>query len=139
MRKVTRILKGIGLFLLVITWCAVQTVIGALLTISLLPFSRVQRYRGMIVLYHPFRYTFSLGTFAFISDRTEDGLRVRGRMYGHFVQSCVCGPYFFFVVTFPQLIVRIPAIRKRRAERGISTSDLFSDKHAVRFAARFGE
>ena len=116
-----------------------QTIVGALVAIVFLPFSRVQKYRGMIVLYHPFAYTIALGTFAFVSDRASDARHVRGRVYGHFVQSCLFGPLFFFVVSLPQLFVRIPWIRRYRAERGVEPTDLYTDRQAARCAARFGE
>jgi len=134
-----RVAKGCGLFLLSITWCALQTVIGALLALSLFPCARAQKYRGMIVIYHPFAFTFSLGTFAFVSDRVEAPREARGKMYGHYLQSLLYGPIFFFVVSLPQLFVRIPAIRRHRAERDLSPSDIFANRQAARLQARFGE
>ena len=139
MEKLKRLGKSIGLFLLSVTWCALQTVIGALIAAVLLPTSRTQRYRGMVLLYHPYSFTFSLGTFAFVSDGVDRPREARGRMYGHYLQSLLYGPVFLFVVSLSQLIVRIPALRLRRAERDLAPEDQFFDRQAARFASRFGE
>ena len=139
MEKVKRGLIGFGLFLAAITWCVLQTVIGALLAFGLLPTSRAQRYRGMVVIYHPYAFTFSLGTFAFVSDRVERPRTIRSRMYGHYLQSLVYGPIYFFVVSLSQLFVRIPAVKSHRAERDLSPSDAFVERQALRFAENAGE
>ena len=139
MNKAKRSIKGCGLFLLSVTWCALQTVLGALLAVALLPSSRVQKYRGMIVVYHPFSFTFSLGTFAFVSDRAEDPRGVRGRMYGHYVQSLLYGPAFLFVISLSQLFVRIPSVRRRRAERDLAPEDVFAERQARGLAEKAGE
>lgn len=131
--------RGFGLFLLSITWCALQTVVGAFFSLWILPTSRTQRYRGMIVVYHPYSFTFSLGTFAFVSDRVPHSRTIRAEMYGHYLQSLVYGPLFFFVVSCSQLFVRIPVVKTHRAERGITPSDVFADRQAKRFAERSGE
>lgn len=132
-------IKKAGLLLLAISWCALQTAVGVLLALCLLPFSRLQRYRGMIVVYHSFSRTFSLGTFAFVSNGVERPREIVGKMYGHYVQSLLYGPFFFFVVSLPLLFVRIPAVKLRRAERGISPTDLYADRQAKRFAQKAGE
>jgi len=139
MEKAEKTFKGIGLFLLSITWCALQTVVGCLFALCLLPTSRTQRYRGMVVFYHPFSFTFSLGTFAFVSDRVERPREIRGKLYGHYLQSLAYGPAFFFVVTLSQLVVRIPSLKLYRAERGLSPEDIFADRQAARLALKFGE
>ena len=139
MNKAKRFAKGCGLFLLSVTWCALQTVIGAILALALLAVSRTQRYRGMIAVYHPYAFTFSLGTFAFISDRAEGAREVRGRMYGHYLQSLIYGPVFFFVVSLSQLFVRIPSVRRHRAERDLAPEDIFAERQAGGLAARAGE
>ena len=134
-----RALKKFFLFLISITWCAQQTALGFLIMLFLLPGSRVRKYRGMIVVYHSHSFTFSLGTFAFVSNRVEFPRKATGRMYGFFVQSLLYGPFFFVVVILPQLIVRIPAVKRHRAERGLAPTDLFVDRQAARFQARYGE
>ena len=139
MEKAERSIKGLGLFLLSITWCALQTVVGALFAFGLLPTSRAQRYRGMILIYHPYGFTFSLGTFAFVSNRVPHPRTIRGRMYGHYLQSLLYGPVFFFVVSCSQLFVRIPAVKARRAERDLAPSDVFADRQALRLAEKSGE
>lgn len=139
MSKVGKIAKGCGLFLLYVTWCALQTFVGALLALVLLSVSRAQLYRGMIVIYHPLDLTFSLGTFAFVSNGAEDARDARGRMYGQYLQSLIYGPLFLFIVVLPQLIVRIPCIKKRREERGIGPTDLFVRRQARRLRLRAGE
>ena len=131
--------KRWGLFCIALTWCVLQTVIGGLFALCLLPTSRTQRYRGMIVLYHPLSFTFSLGTFAFVSDRADRPREARGRMYGHYLQSLLYGPFFLFLVSLSQLIVRFPALRHHREERGLMPEDWYFDRQAVMFAARFGE
>ena len=139
MEKAKKALKGLGLFLLSITWCVLQTLVGALFAFGLLPTSRAQRYRGMVVIYHPYGFTFSLGTFAFISNRVDRPRTIRGRMYGHYLQSLAYGPIFFFVVSLSQIFVRIPAVKAHRAERDITPSDVFADRQALRFAEKSGE
>ena len=139
MAKAKKTIKGVGLFLIAISWCAVQTVIGCLFALCLLPLSRVQRYRGMILVYHPFSRTFSLGTFAFVSNGVERPREITGKMYGHYLQSLLYGPVFFFIVSLPQLFVRIPSIKRRRAERGVTPDDLVAERQSARLAARLGE
>ena len=137
--RIKRSLIGLGLFLLSITWCALQTMIGFLICLVLLPFSRLQNYRGMIVLYHPFSFTFSVGTFAVVSNGTAVPREICGKMYGHYVQSLLYGPFYLFAVAIPQLIVRIPFIRIHREERGLYPEDLYTDRQAAMLQARFGE
>ena len=139
MSKVGKTAKGCGLFLLSVTWCALQTVVGALLALCLLPVSRAQNYRGMIVMYHPLGATFSLGTFAFVSDGAEHPRDARGKMYGHYLQSLLYGPLFLFLVILPQLIVRIPPIKTHRAERGLTPNDLFPCRQAARLQSRYDD
>ena len=139
MEKAKKIVIGFGLFLLSITWCVLQTVVGALFALGLMPVSRTQKYRGMILVYHPYGFTFSLGTFAFVSNRVPHPRTIRGRMYGHYLQSLVYGPLFFFVVSATQLFVRIPAVKALRAERDLIPNDVFVDRQAARFAAKAGE
>ena len=139
MEKASKTIKGILLFLLSVTWCVLQTVIGALLALALLPRARFQKYRGMVVLYHPYSFTFSLGTFAFISEGAEHPRAVRGRLYGYYVQSLIFGPLFLFVDCLPQLVVRAPIVKRRRAERGIRPEDLCTDRQAARLQAKVGE
>lgn len=139
MEKAKRTIIGFGLFLLSVTWCALQTVFGALLTLGLLPTSRTQFYRGMILVYHPYDFTFSLGTFAFVSDRVPYPRTIRGKMYGHYLQSLIYGPIFLFVCVFPALFVRIPSVARRRAERDLTPSDTFPCRQARRLAEKAGE
>lgn len=139
MRKLTRIGKGLGLLLLSVTWCALQTVVGAFLALCLFPTSRVQKYRGMIVVYHRFGGTFSLGTFAFISNGVHEPRKARGEMYGHYLQSLAYGPAFFFLVSLSQLYVRIPCVWRHRAERDLTTENIYWERDARRLAARAGE
>ena len=139
MEKAKKGVKGFGLFLLSVTWCALQTVIGALFALGLMPSSRTQRYRGMIVVYHSFGFTFSLGTFAFVSNRVPHPRTIRAELYGNYLQSLLYGPAFFFAVSLPRLFVRIPCVKMRRAERGISPTDLYADRQAKRFAEKAGE
>ena len=134
-----KLLKSMLLFLAAITWCALQTVVGGIMALVLLPNARFSRYRGMIIVYHPFSFTVALGTFAFISNRVEYPRTAAGRAYGFFVQSLILGPFYLFAVILPQLIVRIPFIKKYRAERGISPTDLFTDRQAAYLQARLGE
>ena len=134
-----KVYTSFSLFFTYITWGIVQTILGALLTLFLLPRARVRIYCGMIVVYHKYSFTFSLGTFAFVSDRCEFPRKAVGRMYGFYVQSIFYGPLFLFAVILPQLIVRISPIKRYRAERGIAPTDLFSDRQAARLQARYRE
>ena len=138
MEKLKEIGKKVGSFLLAITWCAVQTVIGCLFALCLLPTSRVHRYRGVILVYHPYARTFSLGTFAFVSDRVPMPREARGRMHGYYLLSLICGPFLFFVLSLPQLFVRIPAVKRYRAERDLTERDIFAERKAEELEGRFG-
>ena len=139
MEKMKRIGEKVGSFLLAITWCAVQTVIGCLFALCLLPTSRAHRYRGMILLYHPYACTFSLGTFAFVSDREPMPREAKSRMYGYHLLSMIWGPFFFFVLSLPQLFVRIPAIKRYRAERDQGERDIYAERRAALLCARYGK
>lgn len=134
-----KVLKGILLCIAALTWCVLQTVIGWMIALVLLPKARVLKYRGMIVIYHPYSFTFSLGTFAFISDRAEFPREATGKAYGFYLLSLVYGPFYIFVVTLSRLIVRIPRIKRYREERGIAPTDLFADRQAAALQARCGE
>ncbi len=139
MEKSKKVFKGILLFLLAVTWCVLQTVIGAVVALVVFPKARFQKYRGMVVVYHPYAFTFSLGTFAFVSEGAEHPRTARGRLYGHYVQSLIYGPLFLLVVCLPQLIVRTPLVKRYRAERDIRPEDLFADRQAARLQERVGE
>lgn len=139
MEKVRKGIIGFGLFLLSVTWCAVQTAIGALFALGLMPTSRTQKYRGMIVVYHPYGFTFSLGTFAFVSDRVAHSRTIRAEMYGHYLQSLLYGPIFLFVVPLTLLFVLIPAVKAHRAERDLTPSDVFAIRQARRLSEKSGE
>ena len=139
MRRAERFFKGIALLLLNVIWCAPSTAIGAVLAILLLPFSRASKYRGMIVLYHPFSFTLRLGAFAFISDRVPSPESARGNAYGHYLASCVWGPLFLFVITIPSFLIRVPSAERKRAERGASRLDLYPERFPASLAKRFGE
>ena len=138
-RRLKRIASGVLHFVMAVTWCALQTAVGFLSALCLLPFSRMQHYRGMVLVYHPFRMTFSLGTFAFVSDGVEHPRGIEGRMYGYYIQSLIYGPAFFFVVSLSQIVVRIPPIERYRAERGLSPERIFVERQARRLSARVGE
>lgn len=93
----------------------------------------------MILVYHPFSFTFSLGTFAFVSERAEHPRDMSGRMYGYYALSLAYGLLYFLVIALPRLFVRIPPIARHRAERGLSPEDFFADRQAARMQAFFGE
>ena len=139
MRRAERFFKGVGLFFLNVIWCAPSTAIGLLLAVFLFPFSSVAKYRGMIALYHPVGFTLRLGAFAFISNRVAAPEKARGIAYGFYLASCFWGPLFLFVITIPGFIIRIPFIERRRAERGLSRSDFYSERFSAKLAKRFGE
>jgi len=139
MESAKRFFKGILLFLLSVTWCVIQTLAGAVAALLLCPKSRFQKYRGMIIVYHPYAFTVSLGTFALVSNGVENPRTIRGRMYGHYAQSLIYGPFFVLAVLLPQLLVRIPCVKRYRAERGIAPHDLFVNRQAARLQARMGE
>ena len=131
--------KSILLFLISVSWCALQTLIGGVFALVLLPKARITKYRGMIIVYHPFGFTFSLGTFAFISDRVEQPRTIAGKSYGFFVQSLLYGPFFLLLIVLPRIFVRIPCIAEYRAERGILPTDLYTDRQAAYLQMRAGE
>lgn len=139
MEKAGKVCKGILLLLLAVSWCVMQTTVGTLIALILLPKARYQKYRGMIIVYHPYAFTFSLGTFAFVSDGVEHPRTIRGKMYGYYVQSLLLGPFFLFAVILPKLIVRIPPIKRYRAERDLIPEDIFPCRQAARLQSRYGE
>ena len=139
MRKAERFFKGIGLFLLNVTWCAPGTALGLVLALFLLPFSRAALYRGMIAVYHPCSFTLRLGAFAFISNRAVSPEKARGNAYGYYLASLAWGPLFLFVITVPGYIVRLPSVLRRRLERGLSPEDAYPVSFPARLAKRFGE
>ena len=139
MEKFLRILKGAGLVLLAVTWCALQSLAGALLALAIIPFSRREIYRGMVTVYHRFSLSFSLGFFAFVSDSAEGAKGVRSHLYGHFLQSCILGPFYLFTVSLCQLIVRIPPLKRHRLERGKTVDDTIAERTAESLRTYFGE
>ena len=131
-----KVLKGILLFLLAVSWCILQTLVGGVIALVLLSKARFRKYRGMVAVYHPYSFTFSLGTFAFISEKAESPRTVTDKQYGFYLLSCVYGPFYLLVVSLAQLVVRIPRIKKYRAERGIEPTDLFADRQAAYLYSR---
>ena len=139
MSTVLKLAKKIGLLLWNVTWCALQNVVGALISIPVLFVSKKTVYRGMLVFYHRFGFTFSVGAFAFISAASHGAGQARSHLYGHYLQSCICGPAYLFLVSIPQLFVRIPPLKRHRLERGKTEHDIFAEKTALSLSARFGE
>jgi len=139
MRNVFRVLKCVGIALLSVTWCVLQTLIGAVLFLVFLPGGRVTTYRGMLIVYHRYRISFSLGVFSFISNKADNARFVRSHMFGHFLQSCIFGPIYLFAVVLPQLILRIPSVKRRRLERGKTPDDAIFERKAIALATRAGE
>ena len=131
-----KVLKGILLFLLAVSWCILQTVVGGVIALVLLSKARFRKYRGMVAVYHPYSFTFALGTFAFISEKAELPRTVTDKQYGFYLLSCVYGPLYLFVVSLSQLFVRIPRVKKYRAERGVEPTDLFADRQAAYLLSR---
>lgn len=139
MGKFFHVLKGIMIALLSVSWCALQTLVGAVLFLVFLHGGKVTTYRGMVVLYHRARFSFSLGVFCFISNKAENAGIVRSHMFGHFLQSCIFGPFYLFVVTLPQLVLRIPMVKRRRLERGKTPEDVLIERKAASLATLAGE
>ena len=139
MRKILHVLTTVGIVLLSLTWCIIQTLIGAIFFLVLLFGGRVTHYRGMVVTYHRIGISFSLGVFAFISNKAPGANKALGHLYGHFLQSCILGPFYLFTVVLSQLVVRIPFIMRRRLERGKTVDDTLAERTAAKLASSFGE
>ena len=90
-------------------------------------------------MYHNGALSFCLGVFCFISNRAAGAAGIRSHLYGHFLQSCIFGPFYLFTVIASQLFVRIPFIRRRRMERGKDVTDTIVERKAAELSARAGE
>jgi len=101
-------LKHIGIFIINITWGAVQTLIGFAVFLALIARSHYW-YKGSIVTVKEGKWGgISLGAFLFIDtkiskDRASENDFVNHE-YGHCLQSVILGPLYLIIIGLPSLI-----------------------------------
>lgn len=77
----------------------------------------------------------SLGLFVFMPALDDD--RLRAHEYGHCLQSLALGPLYLPLILLPSAVwFHLPALRRRRAERGISYYAFYTERWADAWAAR---
>ena len=123
------------IYFLSVTRCILQTVVGGIVALALLPKLRVRAYRGMIVLYHSYSFTFSLGTFAVISERSLEPRTVTPKQYGFFCRSWAVpfASWWFLCRSSSSAFLVSKNIAQSAA---LPPTDLFADRQAAYLEAR---
>ena len=119
------------------TWGLPQTLLGGAL------FLRHRRaphrtYRGAVVTQWPSRGGISLGMFVFVPAAQGEGEAAAARArrvllheFGHTLQSLLLGPLYLPVIGVPSFLwCNLPALRRRRKERGISYYAFYTERWA---------
>lgn len=99
-------MKKLSLFLLNITWCLPQNIVGLIfLIINLLRGKIVGRYKGSF-LWDSDGSSVSLGYFRFVCNYPHADLldKIHRHEYGHTLQSYILGPLYLILVGLPSII-----------------------------------
>lgn len=98
------------------------------------------RFHGAVVKRWRLRGSVSLGMFLFVSESLQEERQraVLVHEYGHSVQSLILGPFYLFAVGLPSVLwAGLPAMEKRRRERGISYYSRYPENWANALGERF--
>lgn len=136
-------MKKINLFLfyfLQLTWGIIQNIVGFLIYIALMikdPNRPRLRFNGAFVILWDSNYSASIGMFIFVG-RVEFNYfaRVVSHEYGHCIQSCILGPFYFLVIGLPSYIW---AHNKRFIRNRYKGNYLYSDFYCEKWANRLGK
>ena len=93
-----------------------------------------QRYNGAAVSAWGGDAGLSLGLFMFVPALEEK--RLLRHEYGHCLQSLLLGPLYLPVIAVPSMLwFRLPALRRRRRQKGISYYAFYTERWADKLAA----
>lgn len=138
-------MKRILFTALQILWGLPQTLLGLLMYLYWLPrASRRYWYHGARVTEWTTGGGISLGLFVFVSEKASrymlDGRQltdaesktgVRVHEYGHCIQSLILGPLYLIAVGIPSYLwANLPALRRRRREKGVSYYAVYPENWA---------
>ena len=113
------------------TWGLVQTLLGAVVCLAC-PGCPRSRYRGAVVTRWRGERGLSLGLFIFLPQ--GDDAHLLAHEYGHTRQSLLLGPLYLPVIGLPSAIwAGLPALARRRARRGVSYYDFYTERWADRW------
>ena len=131
-------MKRFLLFLLHLTWCGLQNLVGAVLCLCLLS-CRHTRYRMSFVTEWKRRDGLSLGAFLFVPMGTmKRDPALLHHEYGHTVQSFLLGPGYLPLVALPSMLwAKLPCFRRLRRERGISYYAVYPENWATRLGEKY--
>ena len=109
-KKICR--RNFLIYILNLTWGLLLNIIGGLTLLILLPFGKVERYKGYIFLRfkHNSRsniniyqnFGFNLGLFSFVTIYSRESLL--DHELGHCIQNAILGPLTIFLVHIPSTI-----------------------------------
>lgn len=89
-------------YILNLTWGLPLTIVGWLLTLILLPFCKVKRYKYTYYVVLPMDYFgISIGTTFFVGRKSKESTLCHE--FGHTVQNAIFGPFMLFVVSLPSV------------------------------------
>ena len=132
------IIRRLFYTLLQCTWGILQTLAGAIVFLALIRRKHFI-YRGCVATEWKRPQSLSLGIFIFVSDKLEGRLReeIIIHEYGHTIQSVILGPLYFPVIGIPSAVwCMIPALEKRRINRGISYYSFYPERWANHIAKK---
>jgi len=132
--------KALMLWILHLTWCGLQNLVGAVLCLCLRHCPHT-RYRAAIVTQWRRRDGLSLGAFLFVPEGTPvQNPALLRHEYGHTIQSFFLGPWYLLLIGLPSMIwAKLPCFRRLRRERGISYYAVYPENWATRLGDRFSE
>ena len=139
-------MKKVYLFLfyfLQLTWGIIQNIVGFLIYIAVLtkyPNRPRLRYNGAFITIWDGYYSASIGMFIFVGNRVrlKSFSRVVSHEYGHCIQSCILGPFYFLVIGLPSMIwARTPRFKRKRDSGLYRYTDFYCEKWANRLGKKF--
>lgn len=118
-------MKKIVFWLLNLTWCLPQNIIGFILFLFNLRKSR-KTYNGRIIVRWWYGGSVSLGAFIFVSSYDKDLVR---HEYGHTIQSLFLGVLYLFIIGIPS-IIWAGCFEKYRTKNNISYYSFYTESWA---------
>ena len=116
------------------TWGIFQNIVGYLaFRYCLRRHYPIFRFQNAYVSLWKRRDSASIGMFIFLGYPSTD---ILSHEYGHTIQSCILGPFYFPVIGLPSLIWCHAKRFERKRQRGIYR---YSDFYPERWANRLGE
>lgn len=138
-------MKKVNLFLYYffqLTWGIIQNIVGFLIYLILLikdPKRPRLRYNGAFITLWNSYYSASIGMFIFIGKvKLNRFSKLVAHEYGHTIQSCILGPFYFLVIGIPSFIwARTPRFKRKRSKGHYLYTDFYCEKWANRLGKKY--